>query len=132
MGQREVVLAVGAGTVRMGRREVEDRGGEGCLAGVYDEGGCMVGAVGLARETVFVEGGLDDECVEEALDRFWGGAGGAALLGRPEMMGGGRSRPSAALRESWRAKSEACHHSRNLSAKMEVGRRIFRLDSRRG
>ena len=48
------------------------------------------------------------------------------------MMGGGRSRPSAALRESCRAKSEACHHSRNLSAKMEVGRRILRLERRRG
>lgn len=47
-------------------------------------------------------------------------------------MGGGRSRPSAALRESWRAKSDACHHSRNLSAKMEVGRRILRLERRRG
>ena len=65
------------------------------------------------------------------VDRF-GVCGGGAGAGRPEIMGGGRSRLSAALRESWRAKSEACHHSRNLSAKMEVGRRIFRLDSNRG
>lgn len=58
--------------------------------------------------------------------------GGEDLVGSPEMIGGERSRPSAALRESWRAKSEACHHSRNLSAKMDVGRRILRLERRRG
>lgn len=51
---------------------------------------------------------------------------------RPEIRGGGSSRPSAALRESWRAKSEACHHSRNFSAKMEVGRSTLRLERRRG
>ena len=51
---------------------------------------------------------------------------------KPAVTGGGRSSPSAAFFDSWRAKSEACHHSRNLSAKMEVGRRILRLDSRRG
>lgn len=53
-------------------------------------------------------------------------------LGKPAVTGGGRSIPSAAFFDSWRAKSEACHHSRNLRAKMEVGRRILRLDSRRG
>lgn len=53
-------------------------------------------------------------------------------LGKPAVTGGGKSSPSAAFFDSWRAKSEACHHSRNLSAKMEVGRRILRLDSRRG
>ena len=53
-------------------------------------------------------------------------------LGKPAVTGGGRSSPSAAFFESWRAKSEACHHSRNLRANMEVGRRILRLDSRRG
>lgn len=52
--------------------------------------------------------------------------------GRPEIMGGGSSRPSIALRESWRAKSEACHHSRNLRANMDVGRRNLRLESKRG
>ena len=52
--------------------------------------------------------------------------------GRPDMIGGGRSRPSAAFRESCRAKSDACHHSRNLRAKMEVGSRILRLESNRG
>ena len=54
------------------------------------------------------------------------------VAGRPEIVGGGSSRPSLALRVSWRAKSEACHHSRNLSAKMDVGRRIFRLERRLG
>lgn len=52
--------------------------------------------------------------------------------GRPEMRGGGKSRPSAALRDNCREKSEACHHSRNLSANIEAGSRIFRLDKRRG
>lgn len=48
------------------------------------------------------------------------------------MRGGGRLRPSAVLRDSCRAKSEACHHSRNLRANIEVGRRILRLESNRG
>ena len=48
------------------------------------------------------------------------------------MIGGGRSRPSAAFRDSCRAKSDACHHSRNLRAKIDVGRRILRLESNRG
>lgn len=52
--------------------------------------------------------------------------------GRPEMTGGGRSRPSAALAVSCLEKSEACHHSRNLRAKMDVGRRMRSDDSRRG
>lgn len=50
---------------------------------------------------------------------------------RPEITGGGRSSPSVALRLSCRAKSEACHHSRNFRAKMLVGRRNLRLDRRR-
>ena len=53
-------------------------------------------------------------------------------FGRPEMIGGGRVSPSAAFRESCRAKSEACHHSRNLRAKMAVGRRIRRIENRWG
>lgn len=46
--------------------------------------------------------------------------------------GGGSSIAAAVLAESWRAKSEACHHSRNLRKKMDVGRRILRLSRRRG
>lgn len=52
--------------------------------------------------------------------------------GRPVTIGGGNSSPSAAFRESCRAKSEACHHSRNLRANMEVGRRMLREESNRG
>ncbi len=52
--------------------------------------------------------------------------------GRPDIIGGGNSNPSAALRLSCRAKSDACHHSRNFSAKIEVGRTNLRLDSSRG
>jgi hypothetical protein len=52
--------------------------------------------------------------------------------GRLGSIGGGSSMLSAALRDSWRAKSEAYHHSRNLSAKMLVGSRIFRELSKRG
>lgn len=83
------------------------------------------------RETVFLVagseagtevGGLyDDE--EPSL---------GSLGGRPETRGGGSSRPSTALRESWRAKSEACHHSKNFSAKIEVGSRTLRLERMRG
>ena len=39
---------------------------------------------------------------------------------------------SAAFLDSCRAKSEACHHSRNLSAKILVGRRIFSELNKRG
>src|ERR1700753_3584746 len=49
--------------------------------------------------------------------------------GSPVTTGGGNSNPSAALRDSCRAKSDACHHSRNLSAKIEVGRRIWSEDA---
>ena len=59
-----------------------------------------------------------------------GKAGG--FSGKPEMTGGGSSRPSVAFLESWRAKSDACHHSKNLRANIEVGRSIFRLESSRG
>lgn len=50
----------------------------------------------------------------------------------PEMTGGGNSSDSVALRDSWREKSEACHHSRNLRRKTLVGRRRRREDRRRG
>lgn len=50
----------------------------------------------------------------------------------PDITGGGNSRPSLAFLASWRAKSDACHHSKNFSAKIEVGSRIFRLDKSRG
>lgn len=52
--------------------------------------------------------------------------------GRPAMTGGGNSKPSAAFRESCRAKSEACHHSRNFRANMEVGSRMLRDENNRG
>lgn len=41
------------------------------------------------------------------------------------MAGGGSSIDAAVLAESCLAKSDACHHSRNLRKNMEVGRRIF-------
>lgn len=53
-------------------------------------------------------------------------------INMPDTIGGGRSSPSAALRDNCLAKSEACHHSRNLRAKIEVGRRSRRLESKRG
>lgn len=102
------------------------------IGGWWREGfGCGVGC----------ERGGGDE-VEERETVFWDFVGGELLFaevqgngdfsGRPEIMGGGSSRPSTAFRESWRAKSDACHHSRNLSANMEVGRRIRKLESKRG
>lgn len=118
-----------------------ETGGEGLGEMLeLDEGDDDGGGVGA----VVVEGGEERETV---LGTVWGGGLAVVPLdlreegregfdgagaGRPDMIGGGSSSPSAALRESCRAKSEACHHSRNLSAKMEVGRRILRLDSRRG
>lgn len=50
----------------------------------------------------------------------------------PDTIGGGRSSPSVAFRDNCLAKSEACHHSRNLRANMEVGRSSRRLDNKRG
>ncbi len=112
IGQRKDVEDVGGGTVRMERRDLASMGG----LRLADLGGF---SGSLPEDMVDIVVGLlagDDFCES----------------GRPEMIGGGSSSPSAALRESWRAKSDACHHSRNLSAKMEVGRRIFKLESNRG
>lgn len=61
-----------------------------------------------------------------------GAVAAAGAFGIPEMVGAGNSSPSAALRDSCLAKSDACHHSKNLRAKIEVGRRILRLESKRG
>ena len=116
----------GGGTVRMGRRVVDEVGG--FRRGLV-ELGCWVGG-GLERETVFVV--VDFVVVGFEVDADAGGFDRPGEEGRPGMIGGGRSRPSAALRESWREKSEACHHSRNLRAKIEVGRRSLRLERRRG
>lgn len=41
----------------------------------------------------------------------------------PAATGAGRSRTSVALRASCREKSLACHHSRNLRAKIDAGRK---------
>ena len=125
MGQREEVRGVGFGTVRMGRREVEEMGGLKDVGLVIRLEFCMVGAA--ERETVLV-------VIVFGSGTLGSWVSGVVALrskgreGSPEMMGGGRLRPSAALRESCRAKSEACHHSRNLRANIEVGRRILRLE----
>ena len=85
---------------------------------------------GEERETVFV-GAAKGECdLETFLDSIV--LREAFFGGKPEMTGGGMSRPSVAFLESCRAKSEACHHSRNLRANIEVGKRILRLERRRG
>jgi hypothetical protein len=46
---------------------------------------------------------------------------------RPDITGGGNSSPSAAFLDNCLAKSDACHHSKNFSAKILVGKRIFKL-----
>ena len=101
------------GIVRIWRRVVEEMGGlvrgEGFVVVVCGEGAvfdCLLGG---------------DDALEVGCDE-----------GRSPEIGGGRSRFSVAFLESCRAKSEACHHSRNLSAKMEVGRRTLRDERRRG
>ena len=67
---------------------------------------------------------LEASCSATALE-FSGG-------GSPVITGGGSSRPSFAFRDSWRAKSDACHHSKNLSANIDVGNRIFSDVASRG
>lgn len=137
IGQREDVVAVGAGTVWIGRCVVEDMGGLGLVGlegGVEAEGGgdvdVWVCEDGEERDTVLV---VVDRCGDDAAAFGFSDLGnGGELVGRPEMTGGGMSRPSAAFLESWREKSDACHHSRNFKAKIEVGRSILRLARRRG
>jgi hypothetical protein len=96
--------------VKMGRREVAAIGGFGGAS-------VLESAVGLDVAGLEVVDGLELGFESEE---------------RPEITGGGSSSPSVALRLSCRAKSEACHHSRNFRAKMLVGRRNLRLDRRRG
>ena len=130
------MVGVGAGTVWIGRSVVDDMGGLG-LVGLegrvdVDVGGDDGWACGDGeeRDTVLV---VVDRCDEDAAAFGSSDLGsGGGLVGRPEMTGGGRWRPSAAFLESWRAKSEACHHSRNFKAKMDVGKSILRLARRRG
>lgn len=133
MGQRDEVWGVGPGTVRIGRPEIEEMGGgflTACWVSVGEDGGegIVEGCceVGPERETVFVgRSGRRFSFVEVAYE-------GVFLTGMPDTIGGGRSSPSAAFRDNCLAKSEACHHSRNLSAKIDVGRRRRRLESKRG
>lgn len=102
---------MGAGTVRMGRCVIEEMGGEPAVPESRRDGGLSA---------AFSSWDVGCSC------------GFGAVLGTPLMVGGGSSSPSFAFRDSWRAKSEACHHSRNLRAKMDVGRSMRRLESKRG
>lgn len=99
----------GKGTVRIGRRVVEDIGGSmRCGWSDRDDVGRAFSEDSPCFEGCFADGGNEGN------------------------IGGGRSMFSAAFLDSCRAKSEACHHSRNLSAKILVGRRIFSELNKRG
>ena len=139
MGQYGEVGGVGGGTVRIGRCVNEEIGGVGLegicdremeTGGDGDEGLKAALGAGVDNETVLLtdcrgsERGVFGFEPEVRLSAFF--------AGRPEIIGGGRSRPSAAFRDSWRAKSEACHHSRNLSAKILVGSSTLRPDNSLG
>lgn len=104
MGHKDESAGVAGGTVKIGRRDVEDMGGD---------------AVTKLAFSSTVRGAF----VSEEGDR---------RAGSPEMTGGGSSSPSDAFRESCRAKSEACHHSRNFRANIEVGSSILREESKCG
>ena len=126
IGQRALVEGVGAGTVRIGRPEDAEIGGLGLRGGrglglemgVGDggEGACgeglVVGGGGLgeegagARATVLRMIGLGAGFVEGGLEVV-GGLGAMVVGGRPDIRGGGRSRPSVAFLESWREISDA-------------------------
>lgn len=88
--------------MKIGRKVVDDIGGLESLD-------CVV--VGFS-------GDVEDLDVLGAFSDLDGGGGGI-----PETSGAGRSRASVAFRLSCREKSLACHHSRNLSANIDVGRR---------
>lgn len=143
MGQYGEVGGVGGATLRIGRCVNEEIGGDG-LEGICDWGmetagdGDRDGDGGLKAA---LGAGVDNETVllTGCRGSVWGVFGfetgvklGSFFSGRPEIIGGGRSRPSAAFRDSWRAKSEACHHSRNLSAKILVGSSTLRPDNSLG
>ena len=102
--------SAGKATVKIGSREDDDIGGSMCLCfSDGDEDICFSPeGVCLLNVALLADGG------------------------RLDSTGGGSSIFSAAFRESCRAKSDAYHHSRNFSAKMLVGSRIFREDSKRG
>ena len=143
-GERQIghsgeVGEVGGGTTRIGSCVRDEIGGEGLegtrrLAGfgnggVGGEAGGDGGRAEEARETVFVI--LEESPAAgvrlksgEAVSWVW-------CWERPETIGGGSSRPSAAFLDSCLAKSLACHHSKNFSAKILVGRRSFRLANSR-
>ena len=130
------MFAFGAGTVWIGRSVVEDMGGLGFESFEgrvdVDVGGddFWVCGEGEERDTVLV---VADRCDDDAGAFGFSDVGnGGGLSGRPEMTGGGKLRPSAAFLESCRAKSDACHHSRNFKAKIAVGRSILRLERSRG
>lgn len=112
MGQRCEVAGVGGGTVRMGSRVADDMGGSIRFA--------------LSADDEFGRFDPEFESLSSAFDA------GFVFGRRFGSTGGGSSMFSAAFRDSCRAKSDACHHSRNLRANIEVGSSILRDDSKRG
>jgi len=86
----------------------------------------------MGSRDVLAIGGITLRCANFSLDINLAsapattaeGVAGSNGAGSPATTGGGNSNPSAALRESCRAKSEACHHSRNLRENIEVGNSI--------
>lgn len=137
MGQRWLDSGGGRGTVRMGRSVVLDIGGEcATVAFAAASVSCVRGSIigppawGFFSFKSAGVGAPPFVDVSNVTPDFSLPGRGAVDSGGdgPDITGGGNSRPSEALRVSWRAKSLACHHSRNLRAKIEVGRRIFRLE----
>jgi len=63
--------------------------------------------------------------VGDAVSGFDEDAGleGVVAEGVYEMIGGGSSNPSVAFLDNCLAKSLACHHSKNLRAKIDAGRK---------
>jgi hypothetical protein len=90
----------GVGTVRIGRSVVEDIGGS-------------------------IRGVLSEDAVERGCFSSESTSFRLVAGGRDGNIGGGSSIFSAAFLDNCRAKSEACHHSKNLSANMLVGSSIF-------
>lgn len=121
MAERQIGQAepVAGGTVKMGRFVVAEIGG-------------LIFSFSSFSSFFSFSKDFSSSVVAKVTPDLEGVVGAAGVFGIPEMVGAGNSSPSAAFRDNCRAKSDACHHSRNFSAKIEVGRRIFRLESRRG
>ena len=110
IGQRDVVLSPssidgdGGKTVRMGNMLVAEKGGPSIPLSLRESGRSPFSSANPV---------------------FFSSVCFGLAAGTPSIVGGGNSSPSLAFLLNCLEKSELCHHSKNLSAKMLVGSNNF-------